>query len=103
MVLSALFTVIHVGMLCLLMFDRCVCWWSQCMFVQRSELNGLQKKSSDDLWKEDLAVFIDELDVSSVFVAFFFVSLPNTAQCHSWANVFSGVIQKTNSLQCTWR
>ncbi|XP_072226681.1 DNA topoisomerase 2-beta isoform X2 [Leuresthes tenuis] len=29
---------------------------------KRSELNGLQKKSSDDLWKEDLAVFIDELD-----------------------------------------
>ncbi|KAM4539532.1 DNA topoisomerase 2-beta isoform 2-T2 [Odontesthes bonariensis] len=29
---------------------------------KRSELNDVQKKSSDDLWKEDLAVFIDELD-----------------------------------------
>ncbi|KAM9738346.1 DNA topoisomerase 2-beta isoform 3-T3 [Menidia menidia] len=29
---------------------------------KRSELNDLQKKSSDDLWKEDLTVFIDELD-----------------------------------------
>ncbi|KAM4631214.1 DNA topoisomerase 2-beta [Polymixia lowei] len=29
---------------------------------KRGELNDLQKKSSDDLWKEDLAVFIEELD-----------------------------------------
>ncbi|XP_054601602.1 DNA topoisomerase 2-beta isoform X2 [Nothobranchius furzeri] len=29
---------------------------------KRSELNNLQKKSSEDLWKEDLAVFIEELD-----------------------------------------
>ncbi|KAM6899681.1 DNA topoisomerase 2-beta [Xenentodon cancila] len=29
---------------------------------KRSELNDLQKKSSEDLWKEDLAVFIEELD-----------------------------------------
>lgn len=34
------------------------------MFVQRGELNDLQKKSPEDLWKEDLAVFINELDVS---------------------------------------
>lgn len=29
---------------------------------KRGELNDLQKKSSEDLWKEDLAVFITELD-----------------------------------------
>lgn len=34
------------------------------VFMQRGELNDLQKKSSEDLWKEDLAVFITELDVS---------------------------------------
>lgn len=32
--------------------------------VQRGELNDLQKKSPEDLWKEDLTVFIEELDVS---------------------------------------
>lgn len=32
--------------------------------VQVAELNDLQKKSPDELWKEDLAVFIEELDVS---------------------------------------
>ncbi|KAM3596331.1 uncharacterized protein V6R79_012674 [Siganus canaliculatus] len=30
--------------------------------VKRKELNDLQKKSSEELWKEDLAVFIEELD-----------------------------------------
>ncbi|XP_028251813.1 DNA topoisomerase 2-beta [Parambassis ranga] len=30
--------------------------------IKRVELNDLQKKSSEDLWKEDLAVFIEELD-----------------------------------------
>ncbi|XP_032378178.1 DNA topoisomerase 2-beta isoform X2 [Etheostoma spectabile] len=29
---------------------------------KRSELNDLQKKQPEDLWKEDLAVFIEELD-----------------------------------------
>ncbi|KAJ8335199.1 hypothetical protein SKAU_G00408380 [Synaphobranchus kaupii] len=29
---------------------------------KKGELNELQRKSSDDLWKEDLAVFIEELD-----------------------------------------
>ncbi|XP_071763633.1 DNA topoisomerase 2-beta isoform X1 [Centroberyx gerrardi] len=29
---------------------------------KRGELNDLQQKSSEDLWKEDLAVFIEELD-----------------------------------------
>ncbi|XP_071355408.1 DNA topoisomerase 2-beta isoform X1 [Trachinotus anak] len=29
---------------------------------KRGELNDLQRKSSEDLWKEDLAVFIEELD-----------------------------------------
>nr|XP_020476493.1 DNA topoisomerase 2-beta isoform X2 [Monopterus albus] len=29
---------------------------------KRGELNDLQKKSSEELWKEDLAVFIEELD-----------------------------------------
>lgn len=40
------------------------------MFVQRGELADLQKKSSEDLWKEDLAVFIEELDVSFSFGRF---------------------------------
>lgn len=39
-----------------------------CVCVQRGELNDLQKKSPEDLWKEDLTVFIEELDVS-LFVA----------------------------------
>lgn len=39
-----------------------VCWSG----VQRGELNDLQKKYPEDLWKEDLAVFIEELDVSFV-------------------------------------
>ncbi|XP_004074154.1 DNA topoisomerase 2-beta [Oryzias latipes] len=30
--------------------------------IKRGELADLQKKSSEDLWKEDLAVFIEELD-----------------------------------------
>ncbi|XP_061597159.1 DNA topoisomerase 2-beta [Cololabis saira] len=30
--------------------------------LKRSELNDLQKKSSEDLWKDDLAVFVEELD-----------------------------------------
>lgn len=34
------------------------------MCVQRGELADLQKKSPEDLWKEDLAIFIEELDVS---------------------------------------
>ena len=38
--------------------------------VQRGELNDIQKKSSDDLWKEDLALFIQELDVSFVFASY---------------------------------
>uniref|UniRef100_A0A665UQ85 DNA topoisomerase 2 n=1 Tax=Echeneis naucrates TaxID=173247 RepID=A0A665UQ85_ECHNA len=32
--------------------------------IKRGELNDLQRKSSEDLWKEDLAIFIEELDVS---------------------------------------
>lgn len=31
--------------------------------VQRGELNELQRKSPEDLWKEDLAVFVEELEV----------------------------------------
>lgn len=38
-----------------------------CANVQRGELNDLQRKTPEDLWKEDLAVFIEELDVSFVF------------------------------------
>lgn len=38
--------------------------------VQRGELNDLQKKHPEDLWREDLAVFIEELDVSFVFQPF---------------------------------
>ncbi|TRY99029.1 hypothetical protein DNTS_024575 [Danionella cerebrum] len=30
--------------------------------LKRSELNELQRKNSEDLWREDLAVFIEELD-----------------------------------------
>lgn len=36
-----------------------------CVVQQKGELNELQRKSPEDLWKEDLAVFIEELDVSS--------------------------------------
>uniref|UniRef100_A0A7N8WP82 DNA topoisomerase 2 n=1 Tax=Mastacembelus armatus TaxID=205130 RepID=A0A7N8WP82_9TELE len=36
---------------------------------KRAELNDLQRKSSEDLWKEDLAIFIEELDVSFVVSA----------------------------------
>lgn len=35
-----------------------------CVVQQKGELNELQRKSPEDLWKEDLAVFIEELDVS---------------------------------------
>lgn len=35
-----------------------------CVDVQRGELNDLQRKHPEDLWKDDLAVFIEELDVS---------------------------------------
>lgn len=31
--------------------------------MQRGELNELQRKSPEDLWKEDLAVFVEELEV----------------------------------------
>lgn len=37
---------------------------TNCVAVQRAELNDLQRKFPEDLWKEDLAVFIEELDVS---------------------------------------
>uniref|UniRef100_A0A8C1LK25 DNA topoisomerase 2 n=1 Tax=Cyprinus carpio TaxID=7962 RepID=A0A8C1LK25_CYPCA len=30
--------------------------------LKRAELNELQRKNSDDLWREDLAIFIEELD-----------------------------------------
>ncbi|CAL8363224.1 unnamed protein product [Arctogadus glacialis] len=30
--------------------------------LKTAELNGLERKSSEDLWKEDLAVFIEQLD-----------------------------------------
>lgn len=36
-----------------------------CLFPQKSELGDLQRKSPDDLWKGDLAVFVEELEVSS--------------------------------------
>jgi len=32
--------------------------------VQRGELSDIQKKLPDDLWKDDLALFVEELDVS---------------------------------------
>ena len=35
-----------------------------CLFPQKSELGDLQRKSPDDLWKGDLAAFVEELDVS---------------------------------------
>lgn len=31
--------------------------------MKEQELNTLKKKSPSDLWKEDLAVFIEELEV----------------------------------------
>lgn len=43
--------------------------------MQRCELNDLQRKSPEDLWKEDLAVFIEELDVSFVLVDIFITFL----------------------------
>lgn len=46
-----------------------------CSGIQRGELNDLQRKSPEDLWKEDLAVFVEELDVSFVSTA---VSVHNT-------------------------
>ena len=35
-----------------------------CVFAQKVELDDVQLKSPDDLWKADLAVFVEELDVS---------------------------------------
>lgn len=40
-----------------------------CFCIQRGELNDLQRKHPEDLWKEDLSVFIEELDVSSASIA----------------------------------
>lgn len=34
-----------------------------CAVVQRGELKELQQKSPEDLWKEDLAAFVEELEV----------------------------------------
>lgn len=31
--------------------------------MQRGELSELQRKAPEDLWKEDLAVFVEELEV----------------------------------------
>lgn len=39
---------------------------SETLSLQRTELHDLQRKSPEDLWKEDLAVFIEELDVSFI-------------------------------------
>lgn len=40
-----------------------------CAVVQRGELNELQRKSPEDLWKEDLAVFVEELEVRLLLAA----------------------------------
>lgn len=40
-----------------------------CAVVQRGELNELQQKSPEDLWKEDLAVFVEELEVRLLLAA----------------------------------
>lgn len=40
------------------------CLLNVCAFIQKAELNELQSKNSENLWREDLAVFIEELDVS---------------------------------------
>lgn len=37
--------------------------------MQKGELNELQRKSPEDLWKEDLAVFVEELEVSPLLAA----------------------------------
>lgn len=39
-----------------------------CSGFQRGELSDLQRKYPEDLWKEDLAIFIEELDVSFVSI-----------------------------------
>lgn len=43
--------------------------------MQRGELNELQRKSPEDLWKEDLAVFVEELEVHLLLAA-------NELLCH---------------------
>lgn len=35
-------------------------------FTKEQELETLKRKSPSDLWKEDLAAFIEELEVSSL-------------------------------------
>uniref|UniRef100_A0A4W5PMD1 DNA topoisomerase 2 n=1 Tax=Hucho hucho TaxID=62062 RepID=A0A4W5PMD1_9TELE len=37
--------------------------------IKKGELNELQRKSPEDLWKEDLAVFIEELDEQADMIA----------------------------------
>lgn len=37
--------------------------------MQKGELNELQRKSPEDLWKEDLAVFVEELEVHRLLAA----------------------------------
>uniref|UniRef100_A0AAQ5ZSA2 DNA topoisomerase 2 n=1 Tax=Amphiprion ocellaris TaxID=80972 RepID=A0AAQ5ZSA2_AMPOC len=47
--------------------------------IKRGELNDLQKKSPEDLWKEDLAIFIEELNVSFVLKSVIVVVVYNVA------------------------
>lgn len=63
--LAAVFADVKSGKVTSCKLDLC-CYAVSCIIflLQKAELNELQRKSSEDLWKEDLAVFIEELDVS---------------------------------------
>lgn len=72
-------SVIHEHSSDCVVLELCEHFWQLCFnkeneCVQRAELNDLQRKFPEDLWKEDLAVFIEELDVSFVLQLFFVVS-----------------------------
>ncbi|TKS89031.1 DNA topoisomerase 2-beta [Collichthys lucidus] len=49
------------GSFCNFYHPRFTCYWQSMRTCEnRAELNDLQKKAPEDLWKEDLAVFIEE-------------------------------------------
>jgi len=56
-----------------------------CDSLQEKELENLKCKSASDLWKEDLAVFVEELDVCqcSVHVTDSLMVLSTSNFCHN--------------------
>lgn len=56
---------------------------TNCVAVQRAELNDLQRKFPEDLWKEDLAVFIEELDVSFLLCVSLCSFLTSVVACYT--------------------